>query len=67
MSQGATQFFRRQSFEQVGGYDEAIAMGEDVVCLWRLRKEARRALSHIEIIRDLVIRPSTKRFDQRPI
>ena len=67
MSQGATQFFRKQSFEQVGGYDEAIAMGEDVACLWRLRKEARRTLGHIEIIRDLVVRPSTRRFDQWPI
>jgi glycosyltransferase involved in cell wall biosynthesis len=67
MSQGATQFFRRQSFEQLGGYDESIFMGEDVACLWRLSKLARQMGGRVEIIRDLAVRPSTRRFDQWPI
>lgn len=37
MVQGATQFCRKSAFEQVGGYDENVWMGEDVDFYWALR------------------------------
>jgi glycosyltransferase involved in cell wall biosynthesis len=64
MSQGPAQFFRRQSFEQIGGYDESLYVGEDVECIWRLRKLARQTGGNVESIRDIAVQASTRRFDQ---
>ena len=66
LSQGPVQFFRRQSFEQLKGYDESLCVGEDVVCLWRLRKLARQTGSCVESIRDIAVQASARRFDQWP-
>ncbi len=66
MSQGPTQFFRRQGFEKIGGYDESLYMGEDVECIWRLRKLARQTGGYVESIRDIAVRASSRRFDKWP-
>ncbi|HEX9130656.1 MAG TPA: glycosyltransferase [Ktedonobacteraceae bacterium] len=66
MSQGPAQFFRQQSFEKIGGYDESLYMGEDVECIWRLRKLARQTGGYVESIRDIAVRASSRRFDQWP-
>ena len=42
MVQGAAQFCRKEVFEEIGGYDEGVWMGEDVDFHWSLRKLARR-------------------------
>ena len=66
MAQGGVQFCRRVGFDAVGGYDEAIYMGEDVDFFWRLGKFARRSRRHVRIIRDIRAVPSCRRFDQWP-
>jgi glycosyltransferase involved in cell wall biosynthesis len=67
MAQGATQFCRRDVFVALGGYDEAIYMGEDVDFYWRLRKLARSRGGRTEFVKDLQVSPSCRRFDQWPI
>jgi glycosyltransferase involved in cell wall biosynthesis len=66
MSQGPAQFFRQQSFEKIGGYDESLYVGEDVECIWRLRKLARQRGGYVESIQDIAVRASSRRFDQWP-
>lgn len=41
MRQGAAQFCRRSVFNELGGYDETIFLGEDIEFQWRLAKYAR--------------------------
>ena len=41
MAQGATQFCRKSVFEQVGGYDERVWIGEDVDFYWGLKRFAK--------------------------
>ena len=67
MSQGPAQFFRRQSFEQISGYDESLYVGEDVECIWRLRRLARQTKGYVESIQDIAVQSSARRFDQWPI
>ena len=67
MVQGAAQFCRRDAFEQVGGYDEQVWMGEDVDFCWRLRKLARRTRRNVRLLREPRVRPSCRRFDQWPL
>ena len=43
MAQGAAQFWRRETFFALGGYDETLYMGEDVEFYWRMTRAARRA------------------------
>lgn len=64
MAQGATQFCRREAFDQTGGYDESLFMGEDTDFFFRLRKHARRQGSRVRLIDDIRVVPSTRRFDQ---
>ncbi|MCY4429106.1 MAG: glycosyltransferase [Rhodospirillales bacterium] len=45
MVQGAAQFCRRDAFEQLGGYDEGLWIGEDVDFVWRLRRLGRPSVS----------------------
>jgi GT2 family glycosyltransferase len=66
MAQGATQFCRRDLFEQIGGYDETLYMGEDVEFFWRLKKSARDQGLSVYYLRDLRVVPSCRRFDQWP-
>lgn len=67
MAQGATQFFRREAFNELGGYDESLFMGEDVDLYWRLKKLARRRGGCVTFLRDIQVAPSARRFDQWPI
>ncbi len=64
MAQGATQFCRRDLFFALNGYDETLFMGEDVDFYWRLTGLAKRQGSHVILIKDLSVIPSTRRFDQ---
>ncbi len=67
MSQGATQFCRRDRFEALGGYDERQWMGEDVEFQWRLKRLARRTGDTHRVIRQCRAVPSPRRFDQWPL
>jgi glycosyltransferase involved in cell wall biosynthesis len=64
MAQGATQFCRREVFVSLSGYDESLYMGEDVDFHWRLKRFAKRQDGHVCYIEDLLVVPSTRRFDQ---
>ena len=64
---GATQFCRRTVFDQVGGYDEGDWIGEDVDFYWSLKKLAKRRNRTVRFIRDMRVRPSSRRFDKWPI
>jgi glycosyltransferase involved in cell wall biosynthesis len=67
MAMGATQFCRRDIFDELAGYDETIFMGEDLDFFWRLQKLARRRGLRVAIIRDVTVCPSSRRFDQWPL
>ena len=67
MAQGATQFCRRSVFDQVGGYDEGAWIGEDVDFYWSLKRLAKRRNRTIRFIRNMQVRPSSRRFDKSPI
>ena len=67
MAQGAVQFCRREVFEQLGGYDETLFMGEDVDFYWRLRRQARKNRQRVVFIDDVRVMPSCRRFDQWPL
>lgn len=67
MAMGAAQFCRRDTFEALGGYDETIFMGEDIDFFWRLQWLARRRRLRVAAIRDVVVTPSSRRFDQWPL
>jgi len=67
MAQGHAQFCRRDLFEELGGYDESIFVGEDVDFFWRLRKLARRRSMRMAMIRDVTVFTSSRRFDQWPL
>ena len=67
MVQGATQFCRRRVFEQIGGYDEKVWIGEDVDFYWGLKRFARRTGRTVRFIRSPRVRPSCRRFDKWPL
>jgi hypothetical protein len=67
MAQGATQFIRRESFIALNGYDERLFMGEDVDFFWRLKRLANQRACGVQLIRDLRVIPSTRRFDRWPL
>src|SRR5215204_2503071 len=62
--QGATQFCRRAAFEETGGYNEEIYMGEDVEFYWRLTKFAKRNGGHLFFIENPKVKTSARRFSQ---
>jgi glycosyltransferase involved in cell wall biosynthesis len=64
MAQGATQFYRKDIFFTLKGYDQTLFMGEDVDLYWRLKKFARRQNRQVVFIEDIRVVPSTRRFDQ---
>lgn len=67
MAQGAAQFCRREVFEQLGGYDETLFMGEDVDFHWRLRRLAKKRGLRAVLLNDVRVIPSCRRFDQWPL
>jgi glycosyltransferase involved in cell wall biosynthesis len=67
MAMGSGQFCRRDIFSDLAGYDETIFMGEDVDFFWRLRRLARRRDLRVPVLRDVVVSPSSRRFDQWPL
>jgi glycosyltransferase involved in cell wall biosynthesis len=67
MAQGATQFYRRDVFQRLQGYDETLFMGEDVDLYWRLQRYAKRHNAAIAFIDDIQVVPATRRFDQWPL
>jgi len=67
MAQGATQFYRRDRFEKMGGYDERIYMGEDVEFYWKMKKAVQQAQRRISYIKDIQVVPSARRYDQWPL
>ena len=67
MVQGAAQFCRRCIFEQTGGYDESVWMGEDVDFYWKLKGLAKSTGRTVRFVREPRVRPSSRRFDRWPI
>ena len=67
MAQGATQFCRGSVFEELGGYDEEVWMGEDVDFYWSLNRFARRTNREVRFIQSPRVRPSCRRFDRWPL
>ena len=67
MAQGAAQFCNREMFSALGGYDEAIYMGEDVDFYWRMRRMARRKGGKVCYISDVQVIASCRRYDQWPL
>ena len=66
MAQGAAQFSRKHAFEDVGGYDEQVWIGEDVDFYWSLKRLAKRSNGSTRFIRQPRVRPSSRRFDRWP-
>jgi glycosyltransferase involved in cell wall biosynthesis len=67
MRQGAAQFCRKSAFEQLGGFDESIFMGEDVDFYWRLDALAKKSRSFLKNIDDVEIVTSPRRFDKMSV
>ncbi|MDE3001187.1 MAG: glycosyltransferase [Gemmatimonadota bacterium] len=65
--QGAAQFCRRSIFEQTGGYDESVWMGEDVDFYWTLNRLARSTGRKVSLVREPRVQPSCRRFDKWPV
>lgn len=64
MKQGAAQFCRRFIFEELGGYDQTIFMGEDVEFYWRLSKLAKRREGYLYFVEHPKVVTSARRFDK---
>ena len=67
MVQGAAQFCRKGVFEQVGGYDENVWIGEDVDFYWGLKRLARETSRTVRTIEHPRVRPSCRRLDIWPM
>lgn len=57
MGRGECQVVRKRTFEQMGGYNESIAAGEDYELFLRLEKTGR-----IKFVRDVTVFESPRRF-----
>jgi glycosyltransferase involved in cell wall biosynthesis len=64
MKQGAAQFCRKLVFEELGGYDRTIFMGEDVEFYWRLSKFAERKKGYLYFVEHPRVVTSARRFDR---
>ena len=64
MAQGAAQFYRKDIFFKLNGYDETLFMGEDVDLYWRSKNFAKGQNARVAFINDISVTPSTRRFDQ---
>ena len=67
MAQGATQFCRKDVFDQVRGYDETAWIGEDVDFYKGLKRFAEAGKLTVRFIRSPRVRPSCRRFDKWPL
>jgi glycosyltransferase involved in cell wall biosynthesis len=67
MKQGAAQFCRKSVFEEIGGYDETIFMGEDVMFYWRLSKFAKQKSGQLLFIENPKVTTSPRRFDRMSV
>ena len=67
MVRGAAQFCRKDAFEEIGGYDESVWIGEDVDFFWSLRKLTGRTRRNVRFLREPRVRPSRRRFDKWPV
>ena len=67
MAQGAAQFCRRSEFDRLGGFDESLFMGEDVDFYWRLRKAAAANGGRVQLLEDVRVAPSPRRFNRWPL
>ena len=67
MAQGATQFCRKTVFDEIGGYDEQVWIGEDVDFFWALEKLASRTGRSTRFIESPRVQASSRRFDKWPI
>jgi glycosyltransferase involved in cell wall biosynthesis len=67
MAQGAAQFYRRDAFSTIGGYDETMYMGEDVDLYWRMSRAARQKSCKVCYISDIQVVPSPRRYDRWPL
>jgi glycosyltransferase involved in cell wall biosynthesis len=64
MKQGAAQFYRKEVFEALSGYDERIYLGEDIDIYWRMTKYARNNGGTLSFIEDPKVTTSPRRFDK---
>jgi len=64
MRQGALQFCRQDVFQELGGYDTTIYVGEDIEFHWRLGKLARRTGRFTTFIEEPMVRTSSRRWDK---
>jgi glycosyltransferase involved in cell wall biosynthesis len=62
--QGATQFCRARAFQEIGGYNDKIYMGEDVDFYWRLTRYAKQNQGHLFFIENPKVRTSARRFKE---
>lgn len=67
MSQGVTQFCRREIFVALKGYDETLYNGEDVDFYVRLGRYARGRGERRCFISQVAVIPSPRRYDQWPL
>ena len=65
--QGATQFCRRDAFEQAGGYDEQAWIGEDVDFYRSMERLARSTGGTVRFIEQPRVQASSRRFDEWPL
>ena len=64
MRQGAAQFCSNDAFQELGGYDERIFMGEDIEFQWRLAKLARKGGGQTAFIEEPRVLTSARRYDR---
>ena len=67
MAQGATQFCHKSVFDEVGGYDEKVWIGEDADFFWALTKLAKRTGRTVRFIEEPRVHASSRRFDKWPL
>jgi glycosyltransferase involved in cell wall biosynthesis len=64
MRQGALQFCRSDVFQELGGYDDTIYVGEDIEFHWRLDKYAQERGGFTAFIEEPRVLTSSRRWDK---
>ena len=57
-------FCRRADFERLGGYDELYPAGEDVIWLWKLKRDGATRGQRLVRLRHAKVVASTRKFDE---